>query len=286
MLLGSAYGRGMPLPPRVVPDAGLVEVGDQVWVTRRGPREVVSTVVAGSSGLLLVDTGWSEAAGRDLLASVRRMGRGEPVAVVGTHHHAGHVRGNSAVLGLRPEVPVLLHEAAAAALGGEGVPARTLSSVTALDLGDRVVEVVHPGRGHTAGDVVVRVPDAEVLVAGDLVAGGLVDRGAAPSYGPDCWPLDWPGALDLVLQLLGNTGLTIPGHGGPLDRTAVEEQRDGIATVAEAVRELAGRGVPEERALAQGEADGSWPWPAELLAEAVRRGYAQLPRSARQLPLA
>ena len=268
----------MPLPPRVEPGGGLVEVADRVWATRRGPRDLVSTVVAGASGVLLVDTGWSAAAGRDLLAAVRRLGRGDPVAVVGTHHHSGHLLGNTAV---GAGVPVLLHEAAAAALLEQGGSVRTLSSVTSLDLGERVVELVHPGRGHTAGDVVVRVPDADVLVVGDLVAGG-----APPSYGPDCWPLEWPASLDLVLQLLGSTGLAVPGHGGPLDRDAVEEQRDGVATVAEAVRELAGRGVPADLAGAKGEAEGSWPWPAELLTDAVRRGYAQLPRSARQLPLA
>ena len=48
-------------------------------------------------------------------------------------------------------------------------PERTFSSAIALDLGDRYVELVHPGRGHTAGDLVVRVPDADVVLAGDLV---------------------------------------------------------------------------------------------------------------------
>jgi glyoxylase-like metal-dependent hydrolase (beta-lactamase superfamily II) len=262
----------------VEPDSGLAEVADRVWVTRRGPAGVVSTVVAGASGVLLVDAGWSVPAGDDLLAAVRRLGRGEPVGAVGTHAHPAHVGGNAA---LPPGVPVLLHDAAAAELRDRSAHVRTLSSVTAVDLGDRVVEVIHPGRGHTAGDLVVRVPDADVLVVGDLLRGD-----APPSYGPDCWPLEWPASLDLVLQLLGDAGLAVPGHGDPMGRAAVEEQRDGTATVAEAVREIAGRGVPAERAVAQGEADGSWPWPGQGLAEAVRRGYAQLPRSARQLPLA
>ncbi len=277
MLLASAYGRGMPPPPRPASEADLVEVADRVWITHGGPRDVVSTLVAGESGVLLVDPGWSEPAGRDLREAVRRLGRGDLVAVVGSHHHRGQVLRDAAPAGT---VEVLLHEAAAAALPDRHRGSRTLSSVTALDLGGRVVEVVHPGRGHTAGDVVVRVPDADVLVVGDLV-----DGGGAPSYGPDCWPLEWPGALDLVLQLLGAGGLAVVGHGPPADRAAVEEQRDGIATVAEALRELAGRGVPADRALDQGEAEGSWPWPAKRLVEAVRRGYAQLPRSARQLPL-
>ena len=280
MLLMAAYGRGVPLPPRVDPDGGLVEVADRVWVTRHPPLDVTATVVAGEVGVVVVDTLWSGAAGRDLLTAVRRLGRGEPVAVVNSHHHAGHAGGNTGFLAGAGDVPVLAHEAAAAAVPSPAGDLRTLSSVTAVDLGDRVVEVAHPGRGHTAGDLVVRVPDVDVLVVGDLVP-----QGAPAAYGPDCWPLEWPVTLDLVLQLLGS-GLAVPGHGAPLDRDGVEAQRDRIATVAGTVRELAGRGVPVDDAAAQGEADGSWPWPAEHLTEAVRRGYAQLPRSARSLPLA
>jgi hypothetical protein len=39
--------------------------------------------------------------------------------------------------------------------------------------------------------------------------------------------------------------------------------------------------VPVGEALAAAQ----WPYPAEELAHAVRRGYEQLPRSARSLPL-
>src|SRR4029453_11397082 len=49
------------------------------------------------------------------------------------------------------------------------VPERTFSSALSLDLGDRLVDIVHPGRGHTSGDLVVRVPDADLVLAGDLV---------------------------------------------------------------------------------------------------------------------
>ena len=78
------------------------------------------------------------------------------------------------------------------------VPAsRSFSSASVVDLGDRLVELVHPGRGHTAGDLVVRIGDADVVLAGDLV-----EESADPSYGADCYPLEWPGALDFVLGLV------------------------------------------------------------------------------------
>jgi hypothetical protein len=73
----------------------------------------------------------------------------------------------------------------------------------------------------------------------------------------------------------------VPGHGLPVGRDFVEEQRSAVGVVAETIRDLAGRGVPVDDALAAAE----WPYPREHLAVAVRRGYEQLPRAARQLPL-
>ena len=271
-------------PPRVAPGGGLVEIADRVWVAQvpaDAPDAVNATVVSGEAGVVVVD---APGDGDVLRAAVRRLGRGPLVAVVLTHAHPAHNTGLAGLLD-GDDVPVVVHEAVTERLrAAAAARTRELSSVTAVDLGDRVVEVVHPGRGHCGGDVAVRVPDADVLAVGDLVTGH-----GPPSYGPECWPLAWPGSLDLVLQLMGDgTGaaLAVPGHGPLLERSGVEEQRDGIASVAEAVRELAGKGVPESRALEQGEAEGSWPWPSAGLAEAVRRGYAQLPRAARQLPLA
>ena len=43
----------------------------------------------------------------------------------------------------------------------------------------------------------------------------------------------------------------------------------------------ASRGVPQSRALAEGE----WPWERERLESAVRLGYEHLPRSQKRLPV-
>ena len=157
------------------------------------------------------------------------------------------------------------------------VPAdHTFSSVRVLELGDRLVELVHPGRGHTAGDLVVRVPDADVLLAGDLV-----EESAPPAFGDDSWPLEWPLSLDIALGLLTPASVVVPGHGAPVDRDFVEVQRNAIGIVAETIRDLAGRGVPVAEAVAAAQ----WPFPSRTLAAAVRRGYAQLPRAQKRLPL-
>ncbi len=271
------------------------EVGDRIWVARFAAYDVNVGVIGGARGLVVVDTLASTALAREIVAGVRGLG-GPVVEVVNTHWHFDHSFGNHL---LRQEyaAPVTAHEDAAAELARRGeevrahaaveggtaiaetplaVPDRTFSSALALDLGDRQVELIHPGRGHTAGDLVVRVPDADVLLAGDLV-----EESGPPAYGDDSFPMDWPLSLDLVLGLLSPGSVVVPGHGAPVGRDFVLEQRSAIGVVAETIRDLAGRGVP----VAEAPAAAEWPFPAERLGEAVRRGYEQLPRANRRLPL-
>ncbi|HSE70055.1 MAG TPA: MBL fold metallo-hydrolase [Nocardioidaceae bacterium] len=282
-------------------DTGFVEVGDRCWVARHSALDVNVGVVAGERGLLVVDTSLSEVAGHRVVDDLRRLGRGEVVAVVNTHEHFDHVLGNAVLREEYGGPPIVAHETAAGRVreatervrrlyeadpgdpwAGDVVaselvvPDQTFSSAWAVDLGDRFVEVVHPGRGHTGGDAVVRVPDAEVMFAGDLV-----EESGTPGFGEDSFPLEWPATLDLVLGLVDQTGVVVPGHGVPVGRAFVEAQRDSIGVVAETVRDLASRGLrPEQMADA-----AAWPYPVEDLRSAFRRGFDTLPHGARTLPL-
>ncbi len=277
------------------------EVADRVWVARYEWFDVNVTLVGGDRGLLVIDTHGSTAAARDVVEDVRRLGAGEVVGVVNTHWHFDHTFGNHAFRTAYGDVPIHAHEEAAADLARWGartkqryadspddphrddvlatelvVPDHTFSSAVSLDLGDRIAELVHPGRGHTAGDLVVRIPDVDVVLAGDLV-----EESAAPSYNTDAWPMEWPLTLDMLLSLSTSATVVVPGHGAPVDRDFVEQQRNEIGIVAETIRDLASRGVPLEDALDSAE----WPFPRAGLAEGVRRGYEHLPRSQKRLPL-
>jgi glyoxylase-like metal-dependent hydrolase (beta-lactamase superfamily II) len=276
------------------------EVAPRVWVARYDWLDVNVTLIGGDRGLLIVDTHSSERAAREVLEDVRRLGAGDVVAVVNTHEHFDHTFGNAVIRDAYGAVPIHAQEWAAEHTVSAGerikgvyvdsddphrdeviatriVPAdQTFSSARVLDLGDRQVELIHPGRGHTAGDLVVRVPDVDVLLAGDLV-----EESASPFFGGDCHPFEWPSSMDLVLTLLTDDSVVVPGHGKVVDRSFVHDQRGDLGVVAETIRDLAARGVP----LAQALDAADWPFPKESLTEAVRRGYDQLPRGGRQLPL-
>jgi glyoxylase-like metal-dependent hydrolase (beta-lactamase superfamily II) len=280
-------------------DESFHEVADRVWVARHAWLDLNITAVQGERGLLLVDTHGSERDFRATLDRLRAVTTAPLVTVLNTHAHWDHVLGNALVADDSPEAELLAHEAAAAGLQ-ESVdrvladlaeddphredvaasrvvlPTTTFSSVRAVDLGDRYVELVHCGRGHTDGDVVVRVPDADALVAGDLL-----EEGAPPVWGVDSWPLEWPNTLELVGQMTTPDTVVVPGHGAVVDQEFLHGQRADVGVVAETIHHLASTGSTLEEALAHED----WPFPREAVATAVRRGWEHLPRSARRLPV-
>ncbi len=87
-------------------------------------------------------------------------------------------------------------------------PTMSFASSMSIDLGGKEVRLMHLGRGHTVGDVVVWVPDAGVVFAGDLVA---VDTAA---YCGDAHLTDWPKALDRINAF--RPEVLLPGRGRPM----------------------------------------------------------------------
>jgi len=281
-------------------EEGFVEVADGCFIARYLAWDTTVGAVVGSDGVLVVDTRATLAHGRQIREHVWRIAPNHPIRwVVDTHEHFDHVLGNAAF----DEASVIAHEVAAEQITDavehiraqiraepdvdpswpgitsevyEGVltspirlPDVTFSSVRTVDLGGRYVELLHPGRGHTAGDIVVRVPDADVVLAGDLL-----EESAPPSWGSDSFPMDWAGTLDIVVGVLTDKSVVVPGHGAAVDRAFVEDQREDVARVAEVIRSLYAAGMPVDRAVE--EARSQWPFEDHPMEAAVARGYAQL----------
>ncbi len=86
--------------------------------------------------------------------------------------------------------------AGAETVPGLTIPTETFTDRMTVDLGGRVVELIHLGRGHTEGDIVVWLPEERICFAGDLV------EGEAALYTGDAIHLDWMSStLDGVAAL-------------------------------------------------------------------------------------
>jgi glyoxylase-like metal-dependent hydrolase (beta-lactamase superfamily II) len=234
--------------PAAIPALGRWhEVRSGVYVTVAEPESVNLGLIVGAQRTLLVDTGSSPEQGRKIRAALAGVTDLPLTAVVVTHWHYDHAFGLAAF----GDVPRIAHESVQVRLSSAeaaadarrlgldpqrlGQPNVEISVATAVDLGDRRVEIAHLGRGHTEGDLVVVVPDAEVLFAGDLL-----ESAGPPSFGPDSVPDEWPATLDAVIGLMTATTLAVPGHGEPVGREFAFEQRGRVA--AQAAEQAAPRG--------------------------------------------
>ena len=72
--------------------------------------------------------------------------------------------------------------------------------------GNRTIDILHLGRGHTSGDLVVHLPREGIVIAGDLVIWPVPYAGNPQSH-----PGDWGASLEKLIAL--RPGVIIPGHG-------------------------------------------------------------------------
>jgi glyoxylase-like metal-dependent hydrolase (beta-lactamase superfamily II) len=269
---------------------GFTEIAPAVYVLRYPVLDVNATLIVGEAVAVVVDTLSTESQASELLTEIRKV-TPLPLVLVNTHHHFDHCFGNCALVSSSPGASVWAHEAAARALRDEGArwqrawsdeyeardpdlareiaevtihpPDRTVHTESTMDIGGRVLELRHLGRGHTDGDLVVAIPDAATLLAGDLI-----EQGAPPSFG-DSFPLDWPETVSDMLRLLSPDTTVVPGHGAPVDVDFVHAQHDELTHLAWLIREGHADGAAMESVAAKA------PFGEQAIV-AVRRGYAEL----------
>jgi glyoxylase-like metal-dependent hydrolase (beta-lactamase superfamily II) len=176
------------LDAQVQPDFKLQPVGDRVWAaisSDSGKAFADAGFVIGDDGVLVVDTFQDPEPARELLAEIRKLTPLPVRFVVNTHYHIDHVNGDdvfaeagAAIVAhrnvrtwLRKENFKFWPEPAPADVKAR-LESLTLPNIVYDDrvdiyLGRRLVEVrYYPG--HTGGDSVVLIPDANVVFCGDL----------------------------------------------------------------------------------------------------------------------
>ena len=155
-----------------------------------------------------------------------------------------------------------LSRAGSQTIPGLTIPTDTFVDRMTVDLGGRVVELIHLGRGHTEGDIVVWLPEERICFAGDLV------EGEAALYTGDAIHLEWMSStLDGVAELgaeimVGGRGRVM--RGAAEVRAGIDQTRGFLQTMRAQVESVLVRGgtLREAFQAAHGALEpayGAWP---------------------------
>jgi glyoxylase-like metal-dependent hydrolase (beta-lactamase superfamily II) len=229
---------------------GWTEIGDRVFVRRYAFFDQNIGVVLGDGAALVIDTRSTHVQGREILADLREITTDPVTVVVNTHGHFDHAFGNRVFrpatiwghIGCPPfmertgevrrarvaaDEPSIAEDLMAVEIDP---PERVFAETATIKVGGRRVELRHLGRGHTDHDIVVSVPDANVVFAGDLIEGGAV-----PFFN-DGYPLDWPETAYRLADLV--RGTVVPGHGDHAGFAFATEQAEAFRAIAELGRRI------------------------------------------------
>ena len=204
------------------------EVGRDLWAfTAEGDPN--SGVIIGDESVMVVEAQATPRLAEKVIERVRSVTDKPITHLVLTHYHAVRVLGASAF-----NAPQIIMSEKARAMvaergkedwdsefdrfprlfqGHESIPGLTWPTTTFSNrmrvyLGNRRVDLIHLGRAHTAGDIVVHVPDANVMFTGDIV------EYRSACYCGDGHFNDWPGTLEAVRSF--GLDAIAPGRGDAL----------------------------------------------------------------------
>jgi len=201
--------------------------------------------VIGDDGVAVIDTFENPEASKQMLAEIRKLTQLPIKFVVNTHYHIDHVAGNSlfqqngAVVFAQRSVRSWIHTENLKFFGKDikpeqrkmvetlGAPDAVYDTGVTLFLVSRRIDVrVFPG--HTGGDSVVFIPDANVVFTGDLFW-----RNTLPNL-IDATTSAWIPTLNAVMAAAPNATY-VPGHGDVGTAEDVKNFRDYLAFLREQI---------------------------------------------------
>ncbi len=197
------------------------------------------SVLRTGAGTVLVDSMTTSIQGARIRARAEAL-TGEPVVmVINTHYHLDHTHGNPAFDANTRIVSTrrTLHHLQVTDPGLANKPNETFARINTVRVGNKTVRMLHPGRGHTDGDLIVMFVEDGVLSTGDLFFNRYYPNIDLEAGGTVA---GWGATLDIVLQ--ERFRHVIPGHG-------LVSDRDGLRQFQRFMRQLADIGA---RAAADG----------------------------------
>ena len=219
-------------------------------------------VLRTEEGSVVVDTMTFTLQGREIRERAEQLG-GLVQAIVNTHYHLDHTHGNPAFPSGTKIISTDRTLAYLDAFDAEywsGDAAGTLPNETfeqehTLSIGGKTVRLLHLGRGHTDGDLVVHFVEDRTVHTGDLFFNGRypnIDLEAGGSV------REWSATIDRILEL--DFEHVIPGHGPVTDAAGLRAFQRFMVQLAEVGREAerSGRSLEETQANAVLDADAGY----------------------------
>ena len=204
-----------------------------------GHNNNLSFIITGQ-GVVVVNGGGAYVLAKALHDEIKKL-TDQPVVLVINENGQGHAMlGNS--YWVEQDVPIIAHEEAALEFEERGFriledmqrlnrdkaegtflqgPTETFSADYTVELGAYRIEVRYLGPSHSAGDVVVWLPNQDLVIAGDMA----FHERMLPIF-EDTYILDWLETWDNEFEALEAT-YVIPGHGHPPNMDQVRRYTKG-----------------------------------------------------------
>ena len=239
-------------------------------------EDVVSTnsmFVVTTGGVLVADGQGSAEETQALIDAIGAVTDQPITTVVVGSDHPDHSGGNAA---FPASATFLAHPTSAARLRERGGTPGTIEEVSderELTMGGKTIRVLHLGRAHTGGDLIVHLPQERVLFLGEVFM-NRVFPSMASSY-----PREWVATIQEAESL--GADMYVPGHGF-VDPPAVSREelgafRGAIQGILTEVGHVFGEGAAVEEALGREMGDAeTWTRAESLRESAIRRAYADL----------
>lgn len=235
------------------------EVGKGLWAfTAEGDPN--SGVIIGDDSVMIVEAQATPRLAGKVIEKVREV-TDKPIShVVLTHYHAVRVLGASAFNADQ----IIMSDMARAMVvergqedwdsefgrfprlfqGHESIPGltwptQTFSESMSVYLGNRRIDLMHLGRAHTAGDIVIHVPDENVMFTGDIV------EYKSACYCGDGHFSEWQDTLDNIAAF--DVDAIAPGRGDALVgsdsvNAGIHSTRDFLDSTYKPAAKVAARG--------------------------------------------
>lgn len=219
-------------------------------------------IILTDAGVVLVDAK-TERMHDDLVAKVQSLTSAPIAYVVLTHNHADHSEGAARLQALGATVITSASERRRmAAAGTQTLPQLGYEGHLQILLGGQRIELIE-FCGHTSADTVVYLPDARVVISGDLVT----TPDAIPqitNYADGGSWTDMTLALDTLATL--DFDVMVAGHGPLLTKPQFLAHRDRIKAIAQRAQALVKAGSTDAQIAQALTAEFNWGGPGPAAA--------------------